>query len=230
MISVIIPTFNEKQNINLIATGLKKNSKIKEVIFVDDNSPDGTYNQIKKLKPKTFYKGFQRKEIKKDLSKSVIFGVNKSINNIIVVMDCDLQHDAKYINSMYKKIISSDYDIVVASRFKNKNYLGNVSFIRSLISKFTIFLINLIFGKKSTDPLSGFFICKKEIIEKYKKNFFNRGYKILFDILYNGKKKIKSTDISISFKRRYYAKSKFNIKIMCIFLLQMIYTIMVVKK
>ncbi len=160
-ISVIIPTLNEKKNIKRIAKRLDKIKFIKEVIFVDDNSVDGTFLEIKKIKKKKF-KGFLRKNSEKDLSKSVMHGVLKSKHNYIVVMDGDLQHDSNYIQDMWNKIKLSDYDIVVASRFMNKKFSGNLGYIRSILSNLAINTINFLYGKKTSDPLSGFFICKKK--------------------------------------------------------------------
>jgi len=157
MITAVIPTLNEKNNIYKISRKLHKIKIISEVIFVDDNSQDKTYEEIKKIKSKKF-RGFLRKSKKKDLSKSVVLGVSKARNKIILVMDSDLQHDANYINEMWRKFIQNDYDIIVASRFLEKNFFGNVGFLRSLISISAISLINLLFGKKTSDPLSGFFI------------------------------------------------------------------------
>ena len=224
MISVVIPTLNEKKNINKIANNLSKIKIISEVIFVDDNSIDGTFQQIRKLKNKNFFKAFNRKKKERDLSKSVLYGASKSSQNFILVMDCDLQHDTKYIDLMYKKFLKNKCDILVASRFKKKNILGNLGFLRSIFSNFSIFVINFIFGKKTSDPLSGFFICKKEIINKNKKYFFAKGYKILFDILYNINENIKVNDYSIVFKKRNFEKSKFKIKIVMLFFQQMLHT------
>ncbi len=229
MITAVIPTLNEKNNIYKISRKLHKIKIISEVIFVDDNSQDKTYEEIKKIKSKKF-RGFLRKSKKKDLSKSVVLGVSKARNKIILVMDSDLQHDANYINEMWRKFIQNDYDIIVASRFLEKNFFGNVGFLRSLISISAISLINLLFGKKTSDPLSGFFICKKSLINKYKSRFFLKGYKILFDILYNGKKNILTKDFGIDFKKRKFDQSKFNFHIIRLFLDQMIYTKFLDKK
>tara|TARA_S200000501_G_scaffold376564_1_gene431885 strand:- start:1057 stop:1749 length:693 start_codon:yes stop_codon:yes gene_type:complete len=228
-ISVIIPTLNEKKNIKRIAKRLDKIKFIKEVIFVDDNSVDGTFLEIKKIKKKKF-KGFLRKNSEKDLSKSVMHGVLKSKHNYIVVMDGDLQHDSNYIQDMWNKIKLSDYDIVVASRFMNKKFSGNLGYIRSILSNLAINTINFLYGKKTSDPLSGFFICKKKTLINYKNFFFLRGYKILFDVLYNGKKEIKVFDYGITFNKRYAEKSKFKLRIIWLFLLQLLYTKLVVKK
>ena len=145
-------------------------------------------------------------------------------------MDCDLQHDPKYIIKMWNNYCNNSYDIVIANRFQNQKIIGNLGYFRSLISLSTINLINLIFGKKSFDPLSGFFLCKKNIILEYEKNFFSTGYKILFDIIYNGKKNLRIGHQNIKFNRRKYAESKFNFTIICLFIKQMIYTIFLVKK
>ena len=229
MISVIIPTYNEKKNIESILLKLKKIKIISEIIFVDDNSNDGTYDEILKFK-KYKARGYLRKSNKKDLSKSVLYDVKKSKNNNILVMDCDLQHDPRYILKMWNKFCSNNYDIIIANRFQNQKIIGNLGYFRSLISLSTINLINLTFGKKSFDPLSGFFLCKKSIISRFQKNFFSRGYKILFDIIYNGKVNLKVGHQNIKFNTRKYAKSKFNLLIICLFIRQMIYTIFLVKK
>ena len=159
MISVIIPTYNEKNNIFKISSKLKKIKIISEIIFIDDDSNDGTYNEIIKYKSKKI-KGYLRKSNIKDLSKSVVYGVRKAKYKNIVVMDCDLQHNPNYITKMWKKFNGSKYDIIIANRFYNQKILGNLGFIRSFVSLSTITLINLIFGKKTTDPVSGFFLCK----------------------------------------------------------------------
>lgn len=229
MISVVIPTFNEKENIKKILVKLQGIKIISEIIFVDDQSNDGTFNEIKRSK-KYNIKGYLRKAKKRDLSKSVLYGVKKSKNKNILVMDCDLQHNPKYITNMWKNYCNNNYDLVIANRFQNKKIIGNLGYFRSLISLSTINLINLIFGKKSLDPLSGFFLCKKKIISEFEKKFFSTGYKILFDIIYNGKKNLRIGHQKIKFNRRKYAESKFNFRIIWLFIKQMVYTIFLAKK
>ena len=145
-------------------------------------------------------------------------------------MDCDLQHDTKYISKMWYKYKKYNLDLIIGSRFEKKSYYGNLGLFRSQISKFAIFVINWIFGKKTSDPLSGFFICKKKLIIKYHKYFYARGYKILFDIIYNGQKKLSVKDQNIVFKKRKFEKSKFNLTIIRLFFTQILYTIFLVKK
>ena len=141
-----------------------------------------------------------------------------------MVMDCDLQHSLKDANKMKSIFFENKLDLVIGSRFLKKKYFGNIFFIRSIFSLFFIFIINLIFVKKTTDPLSGFFLCKKAIVINNKKKFFSRGYKILFDIIYNTNSYIKIKDIQINFKNRAGGKSKLSLKIILMFLTQIIYS------
>lgn len=224
MISIVVPTLNENKNIYPFISSTKKLNFIFEVIFVDDSSTDNTTETIKRLiKYKKNYRIIIRKK-NRDLSQSVLEGVKKAKFNIIIVMDVDLQHDMRFCNKLFEKFKKKKLDMVIGSRFLLNNFKANIGYFRSIVSLFTILMINYFFKKKSTDPLSGFFIFKKYLLLDYKKNFFLKGYKILFDILYNGKKKIFLEDISIIFRERKLEKSKFNFRIIFIFFIQIFYT------
>jgi dolichol-phosphate mannosyltransferase len=225
LISAIIPTLNEKKNIEALCKKLSCIRIVSEVIFVDDNSEDGTFKEIQKMSilNKKFI-GILRDNKEKNLSASVLAGVFKAKNRLILVMDSDLQHNTSYILKMYQSFQKNSSDIVIASRFLNNNITGNLGLIRSILSNFCIFLINSFFKKKTSDPLSGFFLCKKSMIIKEYKKFYLRGFKILFDILYNGRRYARCEDIPIVFDKRKYEKTKFNYKIIIIFIKQLIYT------
>ena len=224
MISIIVPTFNESKNISKFLNKLKYCNFKHEVIFVDDNSQDDSQNIFKKIKRKNI-RFYIRKDKEKDLSKSVLLGVENATFDYVMVMDCDLQHSHKDANYMKKVIFKEKLDMVIGSRFLNKKFRGNLYLVRSIISLIFIAFINLFFIKKTTDPLSGFFICKKKIIIESKKNYFLKGYKILFDIIYNSRCNINSKDLQINFKKRIIGKSKLNIRIVILFLHQIIFTL-----
>ncbi len=223
MISVVIPTLNEAKNIPTIIKESKKLRYAYELIFVDDNSDDGTAKIIKKLKTKKV-KFIKRIKKKKDLSKSIMLGVNNSKYNNILVMDCDLQHNIDCANMMIEKFFKKKKDIIVGSRFLKKKYSGNLSFVRTTFSLFFILLINLFFKKETTDPLSGFFVCKKNLFLSYKKYFYLNGYKILFDVIYNSRENLTILDHQINFKKRKHGESKLDLKIVIIFIKQCIFT------
>ena len=106
MISVIIPTLNEKKNVTILAKKLSRIKFISEIIYVDDNSKDGTFDQIKKLSQKKKIRGYQRKK-NRDLSKSVIYGVLKSKKNNVLIMDCDLQDRPEEIINLYSENVET---------------------------------------------------------------------------------------------------------------------------
>ncbi len=123
MLSVVIPTLNEEKNIPLIIRELNKVKVRKEIIFVDDNSSDNTKKVIKNFLNKKI-KLINRKNLSRDLSKSVLMGINKAKFNYVMVIDCDLQHNISIVDKMFKKLILNNYDIVIGSRFKKKKFLG----------------------------------------------------------------------------------------------------------
>ena len=224
-LSIVIPILNEAKNIRLLIPEINKvkiKLKIKrfEVLLIDDNSQDNIKQVFNILKKKyKFLKLFIRKNKKKDLSKSCIFGFDKSSFKNILVMDGDFQHPPIYIDKMYRLYIEKNYDFVIGSRdlMKRKNY--GLSKVRWLFSIILIFLINLLLGNKTKDPMSGFFIFKKKIFLNNKNKLFSSGYKILSDLIYSSKRSLKIKDIFIRFDRRTLGRSKMNFNILLILLL-----------
>jgi len=219
-ISVIIPTLNEKNNITILINKLLDISNIEEIIVVDDNSDDGTGETVKKFtninhKVKLYYNIGP-----KNLFQSVLIAFDNATFSNCLVMDADLQHSPNDIIKIITKFFTNDLDLLIGSRFK-ENKIGNISYIRTKISIYFIKFMNIFLSEKYSDPLSGFFILKKEIIIKNKKNYFNKGFKILFDILYLNSDELKVDEIQISFLKRVHGKSKFNYKIVMIFLFQL---------
>ena len=209
--SIIIPILNESKNINkltyLIQRNLKK--KIFEIIFVDDNSSDSSLSILRKIQNKNIHYIVRKKE--RDLSKSCVDGIKYSKYKNIVIMDGDLQHKPSCLKKMIKMYSKNQPDILVGTRnFSNNSSLG---FLRKNLSRTIIFVINnLLFEKKTNDPMSGFFIFKKEIFLKSKHKLYNSGFKILFDIVYSFKN-IKVLDCPINFGVRKFHKSKLNFTI-----------------
>lgn len=129
--SIIIPIFNEKKNIKkLINKIIKSLSKIKlkyEVIFIDDNSYDGSKEILKNIKKRNIH--FYIRNKTRDLSQSCILGFDKSKYNNIIVMDGDLQHDPRYLPIIIKIFFKKNYDFVICSRDFFKLILKKKSFL-----------------------------------------------------------------------------------------------------
>ena len=167
-LTIIIPTYNEKKNIYNLTKKILKVVKLKklQIIVIDDDSKDGTYFELKKIRKK--YKNFfyiVRKNNKRDLTKSVILGFSKSKYDNILVMDADFQHNPLDISKLIKMFFSSKYDFVIGCRKFDQNLKKNLKLMRFYSSLIITYIFNLLLGYKTSDPMSGFFIFKK-------KNFF----------------------------------------------------------
>jgi dolichol-phosphate mannosyltransferase len=216
-LSIIIPIYNEEKNIKKLSNLIKKNLKIKkfEIIFVDDDSTDNSRKILEDINKKDQrIKSIIRKNKTKDLSRSCILGFKKSKYKTILVMDGDLQHNPIFIPKLINSYNSSFCDLVVGCRnfFSDKN--NGLNFFRTLASVFLIFIINSLLGKKTSDPMSGFFLFKKEFFLNSEKRLFKKGYKILADIIYANKEKININDVKIKFNKRKSGHSKIKIKIL----------------
>ena len=224
-LSIIIPIFEESKNVEKLVNGIINNLQIDnyEILFVDDNSNDGTEEILSRLsKNNNKIKYIIRKEKIKDLSKSCILGFEKSLYENILVMDGDLQHDTNDINKLIQSFNNDKADIVVGSRnlFNKRN--EGLDIVRLIASKILIIFILLFLGKKTNDPMSGFFIFKKKIYELNKKKLHAKGYKILLDLIYCSDEKLKIVDVDINFRRRSLGSSKMSFRIIYILILQII--------
>tara|TARA_Y100000992_G_scaffold249013_1_gene180685 strand:+ start:36 stop:737 length:702 start_codon:yes stop_codon:yes gene_type:complete len=219
--TIVIPVYNEAKNLKILIPEIYRELKNRkyEIIIVDDNSTDMTSKVIKKFKKKNFH--YLIRKDKRDLSKSCILGFEKSRYNDIIVMDGDLQHKPSDIKKILSIFYKTNSDIVVGTRdlFKSKKH--NLNFFRLFASRILILIVNLLLGNKTSDPMSGFFMFKKNIFVKSRKKLFKKGYKILLDLLYNKNQKIRVVDVKINFDSRMKGKSKMNVKIL-IYLISMI--------
>ena len=227
-LSIISPALNEEKNIEPLTLKIIEHTKKTkfEIIFVDDNSTDQSKKILLNLSKKyKFFNPILRKK-KRDLTQSCFDGINKSKYKNILILDADMQHDPKYIPQMLKEF-NKGQDIVIGARKLTSGKNKGLSETRRFASIFLIFFFK-IFNIHTKDPMSGFFLFKKDIYLKNKKRFFGKGFKILADILINSKTKLKAKDVPINFNRRYESESKMNTKILLILI--NFYIISLIKK
>ncbi len=213
LLSIIAPTYNEAENIEPFILAIKKsmeNFKSYEIIFVDDNSQDKTYEVAKRLSKK--YKNVRciRRIARRGLSSAVIEGCLSSSAELLMVMDADLQHDESKILEMMKIQKKYNLDMVVGSRFLVKNFTSSLSKKRNTLSQVANWLANKISRVKLSDPMSGFFLVKREIIETQAPKLTGLGFKILLDIFASVKNKVKYKEVSFNFKKRKFGESKLS--------------------
>ena len=225
--SVVIPTYNEKQNIAPLIKKIDKYLKnfFYEIIVIDDNSEDGTKLVLKEIKSsKKNFLFYIRKKEKRDLSQSLILGIKKTKFNNIIIMDGDLQHNPKYLPKIIRIFFEKKIDLLVCVRnFKKRSGL---SIIRYFASLSLIFFINIFLGRRVSDPMSGFFIFKKKIYTSNKKNIYGKGFKLLFDLIYFSKRPLKIKEYMIIFNKRKNNKSKMNLKVIYHILVAIFYNML----
>lgn len=198
--SIIIPAYNEAENIPSLIKRLFKvlNQEKPAVTIVDKDSSDGTQEAVQKLSEK-----FTVKLIvdTRSLSEAVVRGFKQSQGDILLVMDADLSHPPEKIPELLEKL--EEADLVVGKRRKVENWPAH----RKLVSYGASFLARPL--TSVSDPMSGFFALRKEVIENVELNPI--GYKILLEILVKGRYK-KIAEVPYVFQNRERGESKLNLK------------------
>ena len=209
-ILIIIPVLNEVKNIKPILNKLKKNNKF-DILFIDDNSKDGTVQNI--LREKKKYKGIFliRRPKKLGIGSAHKDGLKwgyKKKYSIIVTMDCDGTHDPFYINKMIKLLVSKKIDLVSTNRFLNKNSLDDWSLWRKKLTTLRHYVIRLLLNIEFDS--SGAFRCYD--IKKIKlKDILiaeNESYSFFWESIFILSKKYKIREIPIKLPGRLSGSSK----------------------
>jgi dolichol-phosphate mannosyltransferase len=212
VLSIIIPTFNERDNVRLmvdelcsVLTGINW-----EVIFVDDDSPDGTAELVRDL-------GRQHARIRciqrigrRGLSSACVEGMLGSSAPYVAVMDGDLQHDPAIIPKMLAILIDSDVDLVVGSRYVAGGGAPDFSRARQLISRFATRIGRAIVPESLKDPMSGFFMLRRALLDDVVRNLSALGFKILVDIVASARRPVVIREVPFEFRVRRAGTSKLD--------------------
>ena len=217
-ISIIIPTYNESENIIKILRTIGEilpKSVSTQAIVVDDNSPDGTgklvedyLKNVKKIADYTIE--IIHRKAKDGLGSAILKGIQQAKGDTIVVMDSDFSHPPQIIPKLIESIKKYQYDIVVASRYIKGGEIKGWSLKRKIISKFATIIAKKGLGIDTKDPMSGFFAFKRNIIKGL--NIDAIGYKILLEILVKTKN-VSIKEIPYTFQDRELGSSKLSSKI-----------------
>jgi len=199
----VIPTYNEAENLKKLLPQVAH--LVKKVIVVDDNSIDGTAS-VAKVFGKNVYVIVRPRKM--GLNSAIYFGALNTDTEYVAVMDADLSHPPETLKKMLKYV--NDFEIIIGTRRDIQNWTLKRNLI-SLGAK----LLTKPFVRNIQDPISGFFIAKREIILKYGRFAPPEGYKILFTILRHYIKKhkdIKIKEVLYTFNNRQFGKSKLGKK------------------
>ena len=184
-LAVIVPTYKERDNVvSLFDLVTKALGDIPfEFIVVDDNSPDGTAKVAKDLSRRHANVRCIHRIGRRGLSSAVIEGIAASAAPFFAVIDADHQHDERILPQMLDKALAGN-DIVVGTRYSGEGQVGDgLSKTREAGSRFATQLSHLVTGKSLSDPMSGFFLMRREVFDEVAGQLSNEGFKILLDIV-----------------------------------------------
>ena len=216
MISVVLPTYNEKENIvTLIQDVESLLNKYKlgfEIVLVDDNSPDGTADVVRKLNQK--YRNIRVfvREKKLGIGSAHMFGYKKVKGDIVIAMDTDLSHNPKQMLAMIDKI-NEGYDMVIGSRhMKGAYYEKNTPETRKkfIASRLGNMITTFISDVPIHDFTNGYRAIRKEVIDDVKTKSTGNSFLMEF-IVKAHRKGYRVTEVPVTFRDRKFGKSKLKL-------------------
>jgi len=212
ILSIIIPTLNERDNIEpLMGMLLLALPDIAwEAIFVDDDSTGGTSDHVRALARSNPRIRCLRRIGRRGLATACMEGVLASASPYVAVIDADLQHDERLLAQMLKLLKGGTVDLVVGSRYLSGGGIGNWNLRRAWLSEIGTRLARLACKADITDPLSGFFICRREVFERALRRMSGQGFKVLLDLLASSPQPVRVSELPYSFRQRQHGESKLD--------------------
>ncbi len=211
-IAIVIPTFNESGNVAEVVRRLDRALAGRgwEAIFVDDDSPDGTAETARRIAIEDPRVRVISRIGRRGLSSACVEGMLATAAPAIAVIDGDLQHDERILPVMLDALWREEADIVVGSRYVDGGGVGEWDQRRIALSRLATQLSQLTIGVTLTDPMSGFFLLRRETIDGAVRNLSGVGFKILLDIFASSPKPLKAVEVPYTFKPRMVGESKLD--------------------
>jgi len=211
-LSVIVPTFNERDNVTTLFRRLEATLKgiAFEVIFVDDNSPDGTWDVVRGLARGDSRVRCIRRIGRRGLSGACIEGILASSAPCAAVIDADLQHDETQLPKMLALLRAGEADLVVGSRYVAGGSAESFNKQRAGASALATEVAKRVLRVKVADPMSGFFMIRSDRFEQLAPQLSTQGFKILLDIVATTRGALRVKEIPYSFGSRLHGESKLD--------------------
>ena len=211
-LSIIIPTFNERVNVEPLLRNLDDALKgvAWEAIFVDDDSSDGTAEHVRGISQNDPRVRCIQRIARRGLSSASIEGMLASSAPYLAVMDGDLQHDETLLKKMLQVLRFEDLDIIVGSRYVAGGSTGDWSKSREKMSRFATAFGRILMRVDIQDPMSGFFMLKRSFLDRVVHRLSGKGFKILFDLFVSSPELVKFKELPFEFKKRVAGVSKLS--------------------
>jgi dolichol-phosphate mannosyltransferase len=211
-LSVVVPTFNERDNVLELVQRLTRvlGNSAWEVVFVDDDSPDGTADLVRELAAANSRVRCLQRIARRGLSSACVEGMLSSSAPYLAVIDGDLQHDERLLPRMLEIIKNDDVDIVVGSRYAPGGDIGDWDAGRARMSRIAVRLSRVLVPPELTDPMSGFFMMRRSVLQSSVHRLSGIGFKILADVFASSTEKLRFQELPYRFRVRQAGESKLD--------------------
>jgi dolichol-phosphate mannosyltransferase len=213
VLTVVVPCYNERPNVASLVARLDAAlyGIAWEVVYVDDNSPDGTAAEVRRIGQTDPRVRCIRRIGRRGLASAVIEGALSSSAQFVAVIDGDLQHDETKLPDMLAALRSGRYDLAVGSRHAaGGDNAGLASRWRHILSDGGIRLAQYFLPMRLSDPMSGFFMLPRPLFEALAVNLTGQGFKILLDLALSAPAPLRVIEIPFMFHERIAGKSKLD--------------------
>jgi len=211
-LSVIVPTFNERDNVTVLYRRLEATlaNVAWEVVFVDDNSPDGTWDVVRGLAQQDSRVRCIRRIGRRGLSGACIEGILASSAPFVAVIDADLQHDETQLPKMLLLLASDEAELVVGSRYIEGYKSEGFNKQRAGASALATEVARKMLRVEIADPMSGFFMIRRDRFEELAPKLSVHGFKILLDVVATAHGGLRAVEIPYTFGARQHGESKLD--------------------
>src|SRR5882672_9969152 len=211
-LSVVVPTFNERDNVTTLLRRLETAlaGVAWEVIFVDDNSPDGTWDVVRGLARRDSRVRCVRRIGRRGLSGACIEGILASSAPYAAVMDADLQHDETQLPKMLALLQGGEAELVIGSRYVEGGSADSVNRQRAGASALATEVAKRVLGVRVADPMSGFFMIRRDRFEQLAPQLSTQGFKILLDVVATARGELRTVEVPYTFGARLHGESKLD--------------------
>jgi dolichol-phosphate mannosyltransferase len=215
-LTVVVPCYNERANVAPLVARLDAalDGIAWEVVFVDDDSPDGTADEARRLAHADLRVRCIRRVGRRGLASAVIEGALASSADFVAVMDGDLQHDETRLPVMLAALREGT-DLAIGSRhLHGGDSAGLSSRWRHVLSDTGLRLAKRLLGVRLSDPMSGFFMLRRPLFELLAPRLTGRGFKILLDLTLSAREPLRVAEIPYRFTQRVAGESKLDILVL----------------
>jgi len=211
-LAIVVPTFNERQNIPLLVHLVAKAlpGVPWEIVFVDDNSPDETAEAARQLALADPRVRILQRFGRRGLSSACVEGILATAAPYVAIMDADLQHDETILKTMLERIGQGDVDLVVGSRYVEGGSMGEWSKNRQRMSQFATKLALRLTKTPISDPMSGFMMIRRDAFMRSLPHLSTVGFKILLDIAASAPTPLRVAEVPFTFRTRQFGESKLD--------------------